>query len=205
MPKDEPVRMKRSLAPFTLTPLLALFAALPAAAAGDPAAGAALVQSNGCAGCHGANFQGATGPKLYGIEHQLSASQIADAIANPQAPMPKFPLDAAQIADVVAYLSSLDGGRGGAGPVATLDPARPSSRATLTVRFPGTAPHSVTAQPSMQMGGSTMRAAKVTLKPTPDPHVWRGQVSFSMGGPWTVDVIYDGKHLTLPVNVAGSM
>jgi len=197
--------MNRTLALFALAPLLALPLGLAASAAGDPAAGALLVQSNGCTGCHGANFQGATGPKLYGIEHQLSAAQIADAIANPQAPMPKFPLDAAQIADVVAYLSSLDGGRGGAGPVATLEPAKPSSHATLTVRFPGTAPRSVTAQPAMQMGGSSMSAAKVTLRPTSDPHVWQGKVSFSMGGPWTIDVTYDGKHLTVPVNVAGSM
>jgi len=196
--------MKRSLALFALMPLVAL-RALPAGAAGDPAAGAALVQSNGCTGCHGANFQGATGPKLYGIEHQLSASQIADAIANPQAPMPKFPLDSAEIADVVAYLSSLDGGRGGAGPVATLTPAKPASHATLSVRFPGAPPHSVTAQASMIMGEAMMSGAKVTLKPTGDPHVWQGKVSFSMGGPWTIDVTYDGKHLTLPVNVAGSM
>lgn len=197
--------MNRPLALFAFASLVALEPAFPAIAAGDPAAGALLVQSNGCAGCHGANFQGGTGPKLYGIEHQLSAARIADAIANPQSPMPKFPLDLTQIADVVAYLSSLDGGRGGAGPVATLDPAKPSSQATLTVRFPGAAPHRVTAEPAMQMGGSTMRAAKVTLAPTSDPHVWRGKVSFSMGGPWTIDVTYDGKHLTVPVNVAGSM
>jgi mono/diheme cytochrome c family protein len=197
--------MKRTLALFAFGPLLALGLDLPASAAGDPAAGATLVQNNGCAGCHGANLQGGTGPKLYGIEHRLSAAQIAGAIANPVSPMPKFPLDPAQIADVVAYLSSLDGGRGGAGPVATLDPAKPSSHATLTVRFPGAVPHSVSAEPAMQMGGSTMRDAKVTLHPTTDPHVWRGKISFSMGGPWTIDVTYDGKHLTVPVNVAGSM
>ncbi len=211
-PEPKAPKMNRPLAPFAPLPALFVLASLltvgpsvPALAAGDSTAGAMLVQSNGCAGCHGANFQGGTAPKLYGIEHRRSAAEIAGAIANPKAPMPKFPLDPAQIADVVAYLSSLDGGRGGAGPVATLEPAKPSSHATLTVRFPGAAPRSVTAEPAMEMGGSTMRAAKVELKPTSDPHVWQGKVSFSMGGPWTIEVTYDGKHLTVPVNVAGSM
>jgi mono/diheme cytochrome c family protein len=195
--------MKRSIAAFALLSSAALAGALPVRAAGDPSAGAKIVQANGCAGCHGANFKGSTGPKLYGIEHQLSAAQIADAIANPKSPMPKFPLTSAQISDVVAYLSSLDGGSGGGGPVATLTPAKPSSQAMLSVRFPGAAPKHVTALPTMQMGASAMHDAKVTLEPTGDPHVWQGKVSFSMGGPWTIDVQYDGKHLTVPVNVAG--
>ncbi len=188
----------------TLLPI-ALFAVLGAstARAADVGSGASLVQSNGCAGCHGANLQGGIGPKLYGIEHRRTAAQIASAIAQPKAPMPKYPLSANQIDNIVAYLSSLDGG--GGSPVATVSPAKPSNDAMLTIRFPGTEPKSVVALPSMHMGGSTMSAAKVTLKPTHDPHVWTGKLSFSMGGPWTIDVTYDGKHLTVPVNVAGSM
>lgn len=183
--------------------VIAIFFALSTGARADVNAGAKLVQDNGCMGCHGATFQGGVGPKLYGIEHRLSAAQIAAAIQNPKAPMPKFPFSDAQISDVVAYLSSLDGG--GGRPVATLTPARPSKSAVLTVRFPGTPPKHVTAVPGMQMGGSTMTTPMVTLHPTSDPHVWKGNVSFSMGGPWTINVVYDGKHLTLPVNVAGSM
>jgi cytochrome c553 len=184
--------------------LTALLIGGPSAAwAADGGAGASLVQSNGCAGCHGANLQGGVGPKLYGIEQRRSAAQIANAIANPKAPMPKYPLSAAQIADVVAYLSSLDGG--GGTPVATVSPAKPSSDATLTVRFPGTPPKHVSAVPSMEMGGSKMSSSRIALLPTADPHVWSGKISFSMGGPWTIDVIYDGKHLAVPVQVAGSM
>lgn len=180
---------------------LVFFASI--ASANADAAGAKLVQSSGCAGCHGAVFQGGIGPKLSGIEHRMTPAQIVAAIENPKAPMPKFPFSDAQVQDIVAYLSSLDGG--GGSPVATLDPATPGKSATLFVRFPGTPPRHVTATPAMLMGGRNMSAATVTLRPASDPHVWRGTVTFSMGGPWTIEVTYDGKHLTLPVNVAGSM
>jgi cytochrome c553 len=173
------------------------------AALADVNAGAALVQSNGCTGCHGATFRGGIGPKLYGIEHRLKPQQIADAIKNPKAPMPKFPFSDAQVSDVVAYLSSLDGG--GGGPVATLDPAKPGKSATLTVRFPGTPPKHVSAVPTMQMGASSMATPAVVLHATHDPHVWTGTVTFSMGGPWTIEVKYDGGVLKVPVTVAGAM
>ena len=181
-------------------------ACLPArAGAADANAGALLVQQHGCAGCHGAQFQGGAGPQLRGIEHRLSAAQIASAIAHPVAPMPQFGFTSAQTADIVAYLSALDGGANRNAPVATFSPAKPSNEAMLTVRFPGVPPHSVTAQAAMQMGGGSMSGAKVTLAPTADPHVWSGVVRFSMGGPWTVEIIYDGKKMSVPVNVAGSM
>lgn len=191
--------MNRVLAFCTLAICLAAYTA---AASADVNAGAKLVQANGCAGCHGATFQGGIGPKLYGIEHRRTAAQIADAIEKPKAPMPKFPLSGTQVQGIVAYLSSLDGG--GSQPVATLDPVKPGKNAVLSVRFPGTLPKRVTAVPAMQMGGSSMTTAPITLRPTSDPHIWKGNVSFSMGGPWTIDVIYDGKHLTVPVNVPGS-
>src|SRR5580692_11368675 len=44
--------------------------AAPVAAA-DANAGAALVQANGCAGCHGATLRGGIGPNLAGIEARL--------------------------------------------------------------------------------------------------------------------------------------
>lgn len=190
-----------------LAVLLLLLAATAATAAspGDANAGAKLVQSHGCAGCHGAQFQGAIGPKLSGIEHRRSAAQIADAIEHPKPPMPSFGLTTQQTADIVAYLSNLDGGANGLAPTATISPAQPTSEATLTVRFPGTAPKRVSADPTMLMGASSMRSPKVMLQPTADPHVWKGIVHFSMGGPWTIVVTYDGKTLKVPVTVAGSM
>ena len=192
--------MDRSIIAILVPVLIASSGSLAAADAG---AGAKLVQANGCSGCHGATFQGGIGPKLYGIEHRLTASKIADAIKNPKSPMPKIPFKDAQIKDIVAYLSSIDGG--GGQPVATLVPAKPRRNAVLSVRFPGPPPRHVTVVAGMQMGESMMMAPKVTLHPTSDPHVWTGNVTFSMGGPWTLDVVYDGKHLAVPVTVAGSM
>jgi hypothetical protein len=183
---------------------VAAFSARPAGDAGaDPNAGATLVRNNGCSGCHGATFGGGIGPALGGIEKRLSAAQIAAAIRTPKAPMPNFGFSESQIADIVAYLSGLDGGAAGTAPVATLTPPTPGSHATLTVRFSGTPPASVVAVASMAMGSSSMSAPAVHLHATSDPLVWTGPVSFSMAGPWTIDITYDGKHVTLPVNVAG--
>lgn len=179
-------------------------ARVPAVAA-DANAGAELVQKNGCAGCHGAGLAGgAIGPKLRGIERRESFTEIAKALRHPKAPMPSFSFSDAQIADIVAYVSALDGGVNGA-PVAFLNPPKPGAQAWLTVRFRGTPPKSVVALPSMKMGGSMMSSAKLRLHPTGDPHVWTGKIRFSMGGPWTIDIEYDGKHLTLPVDVVGRM
>ncbi len=81
------------------------------------------MQANGCAGCHGANLTGGSvGPKLYGIEHQLSDAQISDFIIHPRPPMPNFGFSPQQVKDVVAYLSSLDGGTNASAPVVTLSP-----------------------------------------------------------------------------------
>jgi hypothetical protein len=182
--------------------LLAVVA--PGFAAGpDPNAGEKLVQANGCTGCHGAKFEGGIGPKLLGVEHRLSAEKIADAILHPKAPMPQFGFTQAQADNITAYLSGLDGGERGSGPVATLTPATPTSSAVLSVRF-AVPPKSVTADASMQMGHSPMHAPLVTLKPTADPHVWSGTVEFAMGGAWTIVVTYDGKTMNVPVAVGGS-
>jgi mono/diheme cytochrome c family protein len=183
----------------------ALLAPSPSNAA-DGAAGGKIVQTNGCTGCHGASFEGGVGPKLAGIEHRRTPAEITAAIVNPKAPMPRYPLTGAQVADVVAYLSALDGGAAMSHPVATLTPAKPGDRAVLSVRFPGTPPKRVTALASMRMGGSSMHGGLVTLRATKsDPHVFEGPLEFSMGGAWTVDITYDGKHMTLPVNASGGM
>lgn len=197
----------------TTVPLTQTAAAAPASAApsGTPAAplggdannGAKLVQANGCAGCHGAGLKGGgIGPSLVGIEHRRSLDSIAAFIANPKPPMPNFGFTAGQRYDIAAYLSNLDGGAANAAPVVTFDPATPTDVATISVRFPGTPPADVSVLPIMQMGSTSMQTRVVHLKASADdPHVFSGKVVFSMGGPWTVRVQYDGKSLDVPLNV----
>jgi hypothetical protein len=144
---------------------------------------------------------GAVGPKLYGIEHQLSSAQIADYIVHPRPPMPNFNFNPSQVSDIVAYLSSLDGGANATAPVVTLSPNPPVDVATITVRFPGTPPKSVTVLPVMQMGTSTMQTRMVQLQPTSDPNVFSGRIVFSMGGPWTLKLQYDGHTMDVPITV----
>lgn len=176
---------------------------LAAAAMGDANSGAKLVQANGCAGCHGANLMGGSiGPKLFGIEHRLGNDQIADFIKNPRPPMPDFGLNAVQIGDIVAYLSALDGGASSTKPVVTFNPNPPTDAATITVRFPGTPPKSVSVLPIMQMGASSMQTRAVQLQQSADdPHAVTGKLVFSMGGPWTIRVQYDGQTLDVPLTV----
>ncbi|HEV2261772.1 MAG TPA: cytochrome c, partial [Candidatus Rubrimentiphilum sp.] len=150
----------------------------PASAATQPRAsgnannGAQLVQANGCAGCHGAALKGGgLGPALYGIEHRLADARIADFIVHPRAPMPNFGFTGAQVADIVAYLTTLDGGAANTQPVVTFSPATPTDQATITVVFPGTPPQSVTVLPVMHMGTGTHHTALVQLQRSPnDPH-----------------------------------
>ena len=171
--------------------------------AADPNNGAKLVQANGCAGCHGADLKGGSiGPKLYGIERAKSPSEIAQAIAKPKPPMPSFGFSASQIDDIVAYLSNLDGGVQNEAPVVTFNPSPPIDVATIVVRFAGTPPKHVSVLPIMQMGSNTMQTRRVDLAQSKqDPHLFTGRVVFSMGGPWTVRLQYDGKTTNVPVNV----
>ncbi len=177
-------------------------AASPLAPAASANAGAGLVAQNGCTGCHGANFQGGIGPALFGIEHRLTPQGIAFAILHPHPPMPNFGFTAAQVADIAAYLSSLDGGAAGAGPTISLSPQNPATTATLTVRFPGTIPALVTAAAIMHMGIETHQYA-VTLRPTSDPHVLSGVLRFNMAGPWVVEVRYGSTVIDKPIEVGG--
>lgn len=184
-------------------PPIAHMAAPAQSVNGEVNQGAKLVQANGCAGCHGVSLMGGSiGPKLYGIEHTLSHDQIADFIVHPRAPMPDFGFTADQVNDIVAYLSGLDGGANGALPVVTFEPASPTDQATITVRFPGTAPAKVSVLPIMHMGTSSMLTRVVQLQQSSgDPHVFTGKIVFSMGGPWTIRVEYDGQSLDLPLTV----
>lgn len=198
--------MKRLIVPITISALLGVSALAYGFAAEAPAgnanAGAKIVADHGCMGCHGAKFAGGIAPKLFGIEHRRTAAEIAAAIERPRAPMPNYGLSERQIADVVAYLSSLDGGVKGDLPVITLDPVTPRDQAHITVRFPGEVPKHVLARASMNMG--TMSHHRDSeLRPTKDPHVWQGVVYFSMGGAWTLTVIYDEKSIEQPLTVSG--
>lgn len=95
-----------------ILPMAHAHAAANVYANGDAPAGAKLVQAHGCTSCHGAKLTGAFAPKLVGIEQHLTAEQIADKIKNPSPPMPNFGFSDTQVADLVAYLSTLDGGKG---------------------------------------------------------------------------------------------
>lgn len=91
--------------------------------------GERIARSRGCAGCHGEDFDGASGPSwvgLAGSEVELvdGSTVVADrdylarAIADPDAEvvsgyllkMPANDLNDEQVADVVAYIESLSGG-----------------------------------------------------------------------------------------------
>ena len=176
-----------------------------APSASDANAGAKLVAANGCIGCHGANFEGGIGPKLIGIEKRLTTAQITDFIVNPRAPMPNFGFTGKQVSDVVAYLSGLDGGSGAtARPVVTWTGGSPSEHTQIHVTFSGVPPKVVTIEPRMEMGGMKMTARNVTLtQSTTDPHVFVGDITFSMSGPWTIILHYDGNTMDIPVNIGG--
>jgi cytochrome c oxidase subunit 2 len=96
--------------------------------AGDPANGEQLARSSGCAGCHGQDFGGGAGPTWIGlagsdVELKNGTVVVADtayltrAIADPSAElvadynlkMPANRLSDAEIADIVAFIETLDG------------------------------------------------------------------------------------------------
>ncbi len=163
-----------------------------------------LVAANGCSGCHGATFGGGVGPKLYGIEHRLAPAQIADFIAHPRAPMPNFGFTKPQVAAIVAYLSSLDGGMGGMMPTLTTTPVAGQDAVVVTVRFPAMIPKSARIVTAMSMGGGAMHGSTTALHPTADPHVWTATVHFTMAGPWTLRLEYGNMHLTQSIVVGDS-
>ncbi len=166
-------------------------------------AGSELVAANGCTGCHGANFQGDVGPRLFGIEHRLTPARIAGFIANPRPPMPNFGFDTAQIKEIVAYLSSLDGGLSGNLATITLQPENPTTEATVLVRFAGAAPTSATATAIMQMGIESHQY-ETALRPTNDPRVLSGILQFNMAGPWIIEVRYGTRTIEKTIEVGGN-
>ena len=194
----------------TVTSAALVVCALSAAAAlpkpsyggGDANGGAKIVQSSGCTGCHGARLAGAAGfPSLVGIERRKSIDQIANAIVAPRPPMPTVDLTRAQVADVVAYLVSLDGANGR--PVVTFSPARPAGSTVVSVKFPGTPPADAAVKATMQMGSMSHGTGWIPLRRVSEPHTVSAKVPFSMGGPWTITVRYDGHVDDVPLDVGG--
>ncbi|MDE2572831.1 MAG: c-type cytochrome [bacterium] len=169
---------------------------------GDAASGAKLIQSSGCEGCHGAGFTGGLGPKLIGIEKRLTPAQIAAKIKSPAPPMPNFGFTDKQVADLVAYLSGLDGGTGK--PVVKIVPPQPSGEAMVLVTFTGTPPGDAQVQASMKMGTMQHGTGWTPLQKTADPHTLAAKVFFAMAGEWTVQVRYgSGQEIDVPLNVDG--
>ena len=84
--------------------------AAPAAqpsAQGDAAKGQAAWAQLSCQGCHGANGEGASGPKLAGTSK--SYGQILNQVRKGEGPMPPFTaaqVSDQQVMDVVAWLKS---------------------------------------------------------------------------------------------------
>jgi len=56
----------------------------------DPNDPGAQIFSQSCASCHGANLEGAVGPKLLGIGNKMNETQLVDYINNPQ-PVAGYP------------------------------------------------------------------------------------------------------------------
>jgi cytochrome c2 len=97
------------------------------AVTGDAAAGEQLATSNGCVGCHSIDGSTLVGPSwqgLYGREVELEGGDtvtaddayIAESIREPGAKvvagfgnmMPPFALDDQQVADIIAYIQTLE-------------------------------------------------------------------------------------------------
>ena len=62
-----------------------------------------------CAGCHGIKAQGLVGPNLQKVTYQQSDPKIINQIVKGQTPpMPSFQMEPQTMADLLAYLDSLN-------------------------------------------------------------------------------------------------
>lgn len=74
---------------------------------GDQERGSKLFLIN-CAGCHGIAAQGLVGPNLHGVsQRKRDPALIQQVISGRTPPMPKFQPDPQTMADLLAYLHSL--------------------------------------------------------------------------------------------------
>ena len=61
-----------------------------------------------CVGCHGISAQGLLGPDLHEVSYHLSEKEIINQVMQGRTPpMPSFQMEPQQMADLLAYLSSL--------------------------------------------------------------------------------------------------
>lgn len=61
-----------------------------------------------CVGCHGISAQGLLGPDLHEVRYHLSEKEIINQVMQGRTPpMPSFQMEPQQMADLLAYLSSL--------------------------------------------------------------------------------------------------
>ena len=75
---------------------------------GDALLGSKLFKIN-CVGCHGISAQGFVGPDLHGATQELSDKKIINqVIRGLTPPMPSFEIEPKSMADLLAYMHSLN-------------------------------------------------------------------------------------------------
>lgn len=75
---------------------------------GSSANGERLFRVN-CVGCHGISAKGLLGPDLHEVSENLSQKQIINQVMQGRTPpMPSFQMDPQKMADLLAYLDSLN-------------------------------------------------------------------------------------------------
>ena len=75
---------------------------------GEPVSGSKLFKIN-CVGCHGISAQGLVGPDLNEVTKQLSDKKIINqVIRGLTPPMPSFEIEPKAMADLLAYMHSLN-------------------------------------------------------------------------------------------------
>ncbi len=62
-----------------------------------------------CVGCHGISAQGLLGPDLHSVKQRLSQKKIINQIVKGRTPpMPSFEIEPQSMADLLAYLHTLE-------------------------------------------------------------------------------------------------
>ena len=75
---------------------------------GEALSGSKLFKIN-CVGCHGISAQGLVGPDLHEVTQELSDKEIINqVIRGLTPPMPSFEIEPKSMADLLAYMHSLD-------------------------------------------------------------------------------------------------